>query len=104
VAELIVKVLNSRGIKMTDVEKRLKKMALDPSLDITIRVGKSGLTESLISELDSQLRTRNLVKVKVNRGIADVSSLKDELWQKMAENTSSNIILKRGNIAVFHRK
>ncbi|MBO58070.1 MAG: RNA-binding protein [Euryarchaeota archaeon] len=89
---------------MTDVEKRLKKMALDPSLDITIRVGKSGLTESLISELDSQLRTRNLVKVKVNRGIADVSSLKDELWQKMAENTSSNIILKRGNIAVFHRK
>ena len=89
---------------MTDVEKRLKKMALDPSLDITIRVGKSGLTESLISELDSQLRTRNLVKVKVNRGIADVSSLKDELWQKMAESTSSNIILARGNIAVFHRK
>ena len=89
---------------MNDAEKRLKKMALASDLEITIRVGKSGLSESLISELDSQLKTRNLVKVKVNRGIADASSLKDELWIKMADGTSSNLILTRGNIAVFHRK
>ena len=88
---------------MTDKQKRLRKMALDPQLDITIRVGKSGLTESLISELDAQLSSRIMVKAKVNRGIADVSSLRDELWEKMAESTSSKIIVTRGNVAVFHR-
>ena len=42
--------------------KRLKKKALDPTLEVTIRVGKAGLTESLISELDTQLKSRKLVK------------------------------------------
>ena len=49
---------------MTDKQKRLRKMALDPQLDITIRVGKSGMTESLISELDAQLSSRIMVKAK----------------------------------------
>ncbi len=89
---------------MNDVDKRLKKKALDPTLEVTIRVGKSGLTESLISELDSQLKSRKLVKVKVNRGLSNDSTDRLQLWQMLADNTSSNLIVTRGNIAVFHRK
>ncbi len=89
---------------MTEVDKRLKKRALDPELEVTIRVGKSGLTESVISELDSQLKSRKMVKAKVNRGLSNDSDDRLQLWQMLAESTASNLIVTRGNIAVFHRK
>ncbi len=89
---------------MNKVDKTLKKMALNPALEVTIRVGKSGLTESLISELDAQLKSRKLVKAKVNRSLSNDSADRLQLWQMLADSTSSNLIITRGNIAVFHRK
>tara|TARA_Y100000310_G_scaffold292412_1_gene321136 strand:- start:654 stop:923 length:270 start_codon:yes stop_codon:yes gene_type:complete len=89
---------------MNEADKRLKKMALNPTLEVTLRVGKSGLTESLISELDAQLKSRKLVKAKVNRSLSNDSADRLQLWQMLADSTSSNLIITRGNIAVFHRK
>ena len=89
---------------MNEAEKRLKKMAVDPTLEVTVRVGKSGLSESLISELNAQLKSRKLVKAKVNRGLSNDSADRLQLWQMLADSTSSNLIFTRGNIAVFHRK
>jgi RNA-binding protein YhbY len=88
---------------MVEVDKRLRKRAVDPTLEVTIRVGKSGLTDSVVSELNSQLKTRAMVKVKLNRGLADDSADRQNLWQMLAEQTSSKLILMRGNIAVFYR-
>nr|AIF05839.1 putative RNA-binding protein [uncultured marine group II/III euryarchaeote KM3_187_D06]AIF18052.1 putative RNA-binding protein [uncultured marine group II/III euryarchaeote KM3_80_H04] len=88
---------------MTNTEKKLRKQALNPSLEVTIRVGKSGLTESVVDELDSQLKSRTMVKAKLNRGLADDSADRQNLWQMLAEQTSSKLILMRGNIAVFYR-
>jgi RNA-binding protein YhbY len=88
---------------MVEVDKRLRKRALDPTLEVTIRVGKSGLTDSVVSELNSQLKSRTMVKVKLNRGLADDSADRQNLWQMLAEQTSSKLILMRGNIAVFYR-
>ncbi|HHZ73944.1 MAG TPA: YhbY family RNA-binding protein [Candidatus Poseidoniales archaeon] len=88
---------------MVEVDKRLRKRALDPTLEVTIRVGKSGLTDSVVSELNSQLKTRTMVKAKLNRGLADNSADRQNLWQMLAEQTSSKLILMRGNIAVFYR-
>jgi len=88
---------------MVEVDKRLRKRALDPTLEVTIRVGKSGLTDSVVSELNSQLKSRTLVKAKLNRGLADDSTDRQNLWQMLAEQTSSKLILMRGNIAVFYR-
>ena len=88
---------------MNNTEKKLKKQALNSSLEVTIRVGKSGLTESVVDELDSQLKSRTMVKAKLNRGLADDSADRQNLWQMLAEQTSSKLILIRGNIAVFYR-
>ena len=88
---------------MTKNEKRLKKQALNPSLEVTLRVGKSGLTDSVVDELDSQLKSRTMVKIKLNRGLADDSADRKDMWQMLAEQTSSKLILMRGNIAVFYR-
>ena len=88
---------------MNNNEKKLRKQALNPSLEVTIRVGKSGLTESVVDELDTQLKSRTMVKAKLNRGLADDFADRQNLWQMLAEQTSSKLILMRGNIAVFYR-
>lgn len=88
---------------MVEVDKRLRKRALDPTLEVTIRVGKSGLTDSVVSELNSQLKSRTMVKAKLNRGLADDSADRQSMWDMLAEQTSSKLILMRGNIAVFYR-
>ena len=52
-----------------EIPNSIKKRALDNSLEITIRVGKQGINESLIIELKQQLSKRKLVKMKINQGI-----------------------------------
>ncbi|MCS5527303.1 MAG: YhbY family RNA-binding protein [Candidatus Poseidoniales archaeon] len=88
---------------MVEVDKRLRKRALDPTLEVTIRVGKSGMTESVVSELNSQLKSRTMVKAKLNRGLADDSADRKNLWEMLADSTNSTLVVMRGNIAVFYR-
>jgi RNA-binding protein len=88
---------------MAGVDKRLRKRALDPTLEVTIRVGKSGMTESVVNELDSQLKSRKFVKAKLNRGLADDSADRKNLWEMLADSTNSTLVVMRGNIAVFYR-
>ena len=45
-----------------------------------------------------------MVKARVNRGLSNDSDDRLQLWQMLAESTASNLIVTRGNIAVFHRK
>ena len=88
---------------MVEVDKRIRKRALDPTLEVTIRVGKSGLTDSVVSELNSQLKSRTIVKAKLNRGLADDSADRKNLWQMLADSTNSTLVVMRGNVAVFYR-
>ena len=88
---------------MVEVDKRIRKRALDPTLEVTIRVGKSGLSDSVVSELNSQLKSRTFVKAKLNRGLADDSADRKNLWQMLADSTNSTLVVMRGNVAVFYR-
>lgn len=76
------------------------RQAKDASLPVTVRIGKSGLTETIVLELDGQLAARSLVKAKVNRGLYEREDLK-KVWAHLAQETSSNLIFARGNVAVF---
>ncbi len=79
------------------------RQAKDTSLPVTIRIGKSGLTDAVIVELNGQLSSRSLVKAKVNRGLFEREDLK-KVWSHLAEQTSSHLIFARGNVAVFWNK
>ena len=79
------------------------RQAKDTSLPVTIRIGKSGLTDAVIVELNGQLSSRSLVKAKVNRGLFEREDLK-KAWAHLAEQTSSHLIFARGNVAVFWNK
>ncbi len=76
------------------------RQAKDASLPVTIRIGKSGLTDAVVVELDGQLASRSLVKAKVNRGLFTRDDLK-QVWTHLAEQTSSRVVFARGNVAVF---
>ena len=58
------------------VPDSVMRQAKDASLPVTIRIGKSGLTEAVVVELESQLASRQLVKAKVNVFIRETISNK----------------------------
>jgi len=75
-------------------------MALSRELKPTIRIGKSGLSDSLMTEIREQLANKDVVKVKINRGLFDKSDIV-EVWNHIAKSTNSTIVSARGNVGVL---
>ena len=65
------------------------RQAKDKATAVTVRVGKDGITDSVIQELTDQLSTRGLVKAKANRGVANSSAERSEMFSLHAESTGS---------------
>ena len=96
-----VEVPNFTGeINMSDIPKSITKSALSRDLKATIRIGKSGITESLIAEISDQLSTKSIVKIKINRGLFEKADLKD-VWNHLEESTNSKLVSSRGNVGVL---
>ena len=85
---------------MKNIPKEIKKLALSRDLKPTIRIGKSGLTDNLVSEIATQLSSKKLVKIKINRGLFDKSDL-ENLWQHLSDRTNSTVVSVRGNVGVL---
>ena len=90
----------SEGDEM-DIPSGIKRKALDNTLEITIRIGKQGLNESIIEELKQQLVKRKLVKMKVNQGVASNNEERKLLFESISNNSESYLVVQRGNTAVF---
>ena len=89
---------------MSDIPERIRRLASDKGLQVTVRVGKSGLTESIGQELEAQLTRNEVVKAKLNRGLAQDSAAREKLWRQLEESASAKLVLARGNVAVFWRR
>ncbi len=89
---------------MSDIPERIRLMASDSRLQVTVRVGKSGLTESVSQELEAQLVRNEVVKAKLNRGLAQDSAARELLWRQLEEAASARLVMARGNVAVFWRR
>ncbi|DAC29767.1 MAG TPA: YhbY family RNA-binding protein [Candidatus Poseidoniaceae archaeon] len=85
---------------MKELPKHIQRMALSRDLKPTIRVGKSGLSDNLMTEISEQLASKDIVKVKINRGLFDKSDIA-ELWNHIARTTNSTIVSVRGNVGVL---
>ena len=86
---------------MSKIPSRVIRESSDSELPITVRIGKSGVVDSVIEELKNQLLSRSIVKIKLNRGIANGSSERTEIFSSLATKTSSIISFSRGNIVVL---
>lgn len=70
-------------------------------LPATVHVGKEGLTQALIQSLDDALRTRELVKVALNRTV-DVSA--KAAAAELAEAVGAEVIQTIGKTTTLYRQ
>lgn len=68
----------------------------------SVRIGKSGLSDTVFDEIRQQLGSRSLVKIKVNKGLFEREQ-RSAVWAQIAEQTNSTLVLQRGNIGVLWR-
>lgn len=80
----------------------IQKLAKERSLEVTVRIGKSGLSDNILTEIRDQLNARELVKVKMNRGLFERAE-RDEIWELIAEKCNVILVFARGNVAVFYQ-
>lgn len=85
---------------MTDIPSDIKKLASSRDFDVSVRIGKSGITPALIEEVNSQFKNKKLVKIKANKGLFEKSDMKD-VWKYISSETASVVVLARGNVAVL---
>jgi RNA-binding protein len=87
--------------KLTNAQVQQKR-AEAQALDVTLHVGKNGVTPTTVEELSSQLKKRKLVKVRLLPSSSESASTEDQV-KALAEGTHSTLIETRGHTAVFFR-
>lgn len=88
---------------MTDVPTNIRKMAHDREFKVTIRIGRSGLSDAMYEELDAQLSSRKVVKVKMNKGLIEERSSRRTVFEEIAERVNAILVDARGNVAIYWR-
>ena len=91
------------GGKISNIPERIKRQAMDRDFQPSVRIGKTGITPNIVEEIRAQLKKRKLVKIKINKGIYERDS-RTQVWDYLAEETSSVIVLARGNVGVLWTK
>jgi RNA-binding protein YhbY len=84
-----------------DIPRRIANAAKSEDLEISVRIGKGGVTESLLFELSDQLSRKRLVKVKANKSTTSDREQRRSLFTKIAQLTTATLVFQRGNVAVF---
>jgi RNA-binding protein len=86
---------------MSKIPNHILKAARDRNLNVTARVGKSGLTDNILSEISEQLSARGLVKIKFNRGFFsnDDKALAIEM---ICTQCNATLVDAKGNVAIVY--
>jgi len=86
-----------------DLKKRLK--AEGQAIDATVNVGKGGLTEGVLDELNVQLKRQHLVKVKIQRSaVGGDREGKDMQAIELADRLGAELVERRGHTVLLYRK
>ncbi|MDI9646022.1 MAG: YhbY family RNA-binding protein [Archaeoglobales archaeon] len=83
---------------MSDEVARMKEKV------VTISVGKNGITENLINEINLQLEKRGVVKVRMLKNFRSHSGKsKDEIVEEIASKVKGKVIDFRGFVLTLER-
>lgn len=88
-------------LNMTSSKQRSYLRGLAQQVDPTVYIGKQGLTENVIKEIDTGLNCRELVKVKLQEG-ADLSP--KDVADDMAEKLKAEFVQAIGRKFVLYRE
>lgn len=87
---------------MTLSEKQKKHLRrLGHPLHAVVMLGNAGLTAGVVKELDRALADHELVKVSARVG---ERSARDAALDDLAQQTSSEIVQRVGNVGLFYRR
>lgn len=78
-------------------------MAHDRAFKVTLRVGRSGLSDAMYDELDGQLKSRKVVKIKINKGLIEAREDRRALFEEIATRAKAILVDARGNVAILWR-
>ena len=88
-----------RRRRMDRKELRIRGMSIKP----TVQVGKSGLTDGIVKEIDEQLEKREFIKIKMLQSMGPSKRWKDEVVE-MAERLKAELIEIKGGTILLYRK
>ena len=88
--------------KLTNAQVQ-EKRAQAQTLDVTLHVGKNGVNDATVAELDAQLKKKKLVKVRLLQTATEGGAEDQGQAQRLAEGTRSTLIEVRGHTAVYFR-
>tara|TARA_B100000902_G_C27312507_1_gene919245 strand:- start:72 stop:350 length:279 start_codon:yes stop_codon:yes gene_type:complete len=91
-------------MKESEIPRNIMDLARNPDLKATVRLGRNGLTASIIEEIRVQLSARSVVKIRLNRGFADGGESRSEIFTHLEEQVSARCIFSRGNVAVLWKR
>jgi RNA-binding protein len=80
-----------------DIQK-LKAQAAE--IEITVWVGKNGVTDSIIKELEDQLISKRLVKVKILKNALGQAP-RNRIARELEEKSGATLVETRGGVAVY---
>lgn len=80
-------------------KERKKLRGLAHHLDPVMLMGQHGITEAFIKAMDQALLSHELIKLKFNEG----KETKDQLVQKLSDQTGASLVGLIGNVAIFYR-
>ncbi|HLC49850.1 MAG TPA: YhbY family RNA-binding protein [Candidatus Nanoarchaeia archaeon] len=79
-------------------ELRARAKRLEPA----VRIGKNGLTENTLKEIDKVLVTRHLVKIKMLKTAFEKGE-KEKIISDIVSSTDAELIDSVGNVFVIYR-
>ena len=80
-------------------EMKAKSMAMEPM----VRIGKSGISDSVIGEIKKQLQKDGMIKIKMLKSFIGTKD-KKEVVKEIVEKTNSQLVHSIGFIIVLARK
>jgi len=93
------------GDKREDSQKKAWRRIVERSATMkpTIWIGKNGVTKTLIGQVVAQLKANKIVKLKVQRHLAETESMRD-IVGKILKASNSSLVNVRGRTFTIYRE
>jgi RNA-binding protein len=86
-----------------DLKRRLR--ADGQGLQATVHVGRGGVDEGLVAEMDAQLKRHHLVKVRIQRGAAGGDrQAEGDLAEDLVSALGAELVERRGHTVLIYRR
>ena len=86
-----------------DKKRIMELRGMAAQIEPATHIGKNGVTDSLVEEINRQLKDNKLIKVKVLKSAIESMS-REEIARLLAEKSGAELIEVRGNTVVLFKR